>query len=99
DGKTLATGSMDKTVKLWDVASRKELATLEGHTDLVCFVVFSPDSKILATGSADNTVKLWDVATGQELATLRTLSWVNSGAFSPDGKTLVTVGGEKTVKL
>src|ERR1700682_167093 len=59
DGKTLASGSGDKTIKLWDVATGKELATLEGHTGIVFSVVFSPDGKTLASGSHDNTIKLW----------------------------------------
>ena len=71
DGKTLATGSWDRTVKLWDVTTGKELATLKGHTDAVSSVAFAPDGKTLATGSVDQTVKLWDVTTGKELATLK----------------------------
>jgi serine/threonine protein kinase len=60
DGKTLASGSSDRTVKLWDAASGQERASLEGHTDFVTSVAFSPDGKTLASGSQDNTVKLWD---------------------------------------
>ena len=70
DGKTLASGSIDKTLKLWDVASRQLLATLEGHSDSVWAVAFSPDGKTLASGSTDKTLKLWDVASCQLLATL-----------------------------
>ncbi|MER5627290.1 hypothetical protein ABT061_40335 [Streptosporangium sp. NPDC002544] len=58
DGKTLATGSSDKSVKLWDVAGRDAIATLS-HTDRVFSVAFSPDGKTLATGSSDKSVKLW----------------------------------------
>ena len=65
DGKTLASGSADKTIKLWDVATGKERATLKGHTDWVNSVAFSPDGKTLASGSGDKTVKLWEVATGK----------------------------------
>ena len=71
DGKTLATGSEDRTAKLWDITTGKELATLKGHTDYVSSVAFAPDGKTLATGSYDQTVKLWDVRTGKELATLK----------------------------
>ena len=66
DGKTLASGSGDKTIKLWDVATGKEQATLKGHTDWVTSVAFSPDGKTLASGSEDKTIKLWDVATGKQ---------------------------------
>ena len=67
DGKTLASGSSDYTIKLWDVATARIriLATLEGHTGTVSSVSFSPDGKTLASGSEDNTIKLWDVATRQ----------------------------------
>ena len=53
DGKTLASGSMDKTIKLWDVATGKEQATLKGHTGWVSSVAYSPDGKTLASGSGD----------------------------------------------
>ena len=66
----LASGSWDKTIKLWDVASGRELRTLSGHRNGVTSVAFSPDGKVLASGSDDNTIKLWDVASGRELRTL-----------------------------
>jgi WD40 repeat protein len=59
DGKTIATGSLDNTVKLWSVDGR-ELKTFTGHSDSVLSVAFSPDGKTIATGSGDNTVKLWN---------------------------------------
>ena len=62
DGKTLASGSYDKTVMLWNLATGKEEATLEGHTGEVWSVVFSPNGKTLASGSYDKTIKLWDVS-------------------------------------
>jgi WD40 repeat protein len=100
DGRTLASGSWDKTIKLWDVASGRELRTLAGHTDRVWSVAFSPDGHTLASGSGDKTVKLWDVASGRELRTLAGhTSYVNSVAFSPDGHTLASGSGDKTVKL
>ena len=100
DGKTLASGSGDKTIKLWDVATGKEQATLKGHTDEVNSVAYSPDGKTLASGSDDKTIKLWDVATGKEQATLKGhTDWVSSVAFSPDGKTLASGSGDETIKL
>jgi WD40 repeat protein len=61
DGKYLASGSWDKTVKLWSVESQKEVTTLQGHSSYVYSVAFSPDGKYLASGSKDNTVKLWNI--------------------------------------
>src|SRR5262245_16954857 len=100
DGKTLASGSDDKTLKLWDVASRQLLATLEGHRTSVRAVAFSPDGKTLASGSIDTTLKLWDVASHQLLATLEGHSdSVSAVAFSPDGKTLASGSNDMTLKL
>jgi WD40 repeat protein len=63
DGKTLATGSLDDTVQLWDIATRQQIGDpLTGNSGEVKSVAFSPDGKTLATGSADHTVRLWDVA-------------------------------------
>src|SRR3954454_9249851 len=61
DGKMLASGSNDETIKLWDVQAGKEHATLKGHTNEVTSVAFSPDGKTLASASLDGTVRLWDV--------------------------------------
>jgi WD40 repeat protein len=93
DGKTLASGSWDKTVRLWDVATGKELATLRGHAAQIRSVAFTPDGKLLASGSADETVKLWDVATGRERANFKGTGGA-AVAFSPDGRTLATADDE-----
>jgi WD40 repeat protein len=61
----LASGSYDKTVNLWDVATGKAVATLKGHSEMVWAVAFSPDGNFLATASKDKSVKLWDMRTGQ----------------------------------
>lgn len=61
DGKTLAAGGSDETVKFWDVSNGRELAILAGHTGRINSVAFSPDGKTLASVSDDRTVRLWDV--------------------------------------
>jgi WD40 repeat protein len=98
DGKTIATGSLDNTVKLWNLEG-KEIQTLKGHSAGVNSVAFSPDGKTIATGSLDNTVKLWNLE-GKEIQSFKGhSSRVNSVAFSPDGKTIATGSGDNTVKL
>ena len=100
DGRTVASGSFDKTVKLWDAQTGALKRTLTGHTNWVYSVAFSPDGKTLASGSNDNTAKLWDAQTGALKRTLTGHEWrVNSVAFSPDGKTLASGSWDKTVKL
>src|SRR5262249_34318881 len=97
DGKTLACGLSDGTVKLWDVTAGKELARLEGHRGRVWAIAFSPDGKTLASGAWDGTIKLWDVATGEEMAGFVAHdNRVYALAFSPDGKTLISGGGVQT---
>ena len=84
DGKTLASGSRDQTVKLWDVQTGLEMKTLVGHTGEVLSVAFSADGHILASASRDGTIKLWDIPKGQELETLRGQSErARSVTFSP----------------
>jgi hypothetical protein len=99
DGKTLATGSSDKTIKLWNLDG-KEIRTLRGHDSYINSVSFSPDGKTLATGSSDETIKLWNLDTGKEIFTLQGHdSSINSVSFSIDGKTLATGSEDKTIKL
>ncbi|AUB37023.1 Serine/threonine protein kinase [Nostoc flagelliforme CCNUN1] len=100
DGKTLASGSLDTTIKLWDVSTGKAIKTLTGHSSGVNSVRFSPDGKTLASGSLDTTIKLWDVSTGKAIKTLTGhRSRVISVGFSPDGKTLASGSSDKTVIL
>ncbi|NTU41812.1 MAG: NACHT domain-containing protein [Nitrospirales bacterium] len=100
DGKILVTGSWDKTARLWDVASGREIKTIQAHSGSVTSVTFSPDGKTLVTGSWDKTARLWDVESGREIKTFQAHSdSISSVAVSPDGKTLVTGGWDKTARL
>ncbi len=108
DGKRVATGSVDKTVIIWDAATGKELHTLRGHGAEVEAVAFSPDGKRLVTGSADTTARVWDVETGKPLRAFRGhLHWTNSDgafhfgavAFSHDGKRVLSAATDGVARL
>jgi WD40 repeat protein/serine/threonine protein kinase len=89
DGRTLASASWDRTLRLWDTATGKELKVLQGHNKGVWEVAFSPDGKTLASsGKETESLILWDVGTGRPLHTIA--GSVMGVQFAPDGK---TVGG------
>src|SRR5579862_542877 len=71
DGKRLATGSWDRTARIWDAATGRQLHALQGHQDEIRSVSWSPDGKQLATGSYDGTARIWDAATGRQLHALQ----------------------------
>ncbi len=100
DGTRLASGSKDKTVRLWDTTSENEGMTLQKHTDWTNVLAFSPDGKMLASGSKDKTVQLWDSTTGEPLATFTGhIDGITALAFSPDGTTLVSGSADGMIRF
>src|SRR5262245_42490879 len=100
DGKLLASAGYDRTIKLWDTATGKEVRTLKDHSDTIYGLSFSPDGKLLASAAADRALKVWDVASGKRLYTLGdNTDWVYAVAWSPDGKHLAAGGVDRSIRV
>lgn len=98
NGKTIATASIDSTVKIW-LPNGKLVATLQGHNAEIRDLDFSPDSQTIITASLDKTAKLWNL-NGKEIATFKDHNAdVRTAAFSPDGQIIATGSGDRTIKL
>jgi WD40 repeat protein len=90
----------DGTVRIWDATGGALLATLDGHTDFVNGVAFSPDGERLASASDDRRVRIWDAASYAPLATLKGhKDRVNAVAFSPDGARLASASDDRRVRI
>ncbi len=107
DGRLLASGSWDRTVKLWDLATGREMRTLASQTSGIEAIAFSPDGRWLASEGSDKAVHIWDAATGKDVRVLASRrspdpldeNWDYSLAFSPDGRWLAFGSDDKTVGL
>ncbi len=96
DASLVASAGENGTIKLWNL-QKNTVGTLNGHTDAVNSIAFSPDGQLLASGSEDATVKLWSVSRKQPIATLKHVvdgfpEAVTGVEFSPDGEQLATAG-------
>ena len=99
DGKYLATGSIDQTVRLWALASGKAVHILTGHTADVGGVAFSPDGKYLVSAGRDNTVRLWNVVSGQTIRVFSAPAGIDYVAFSPDGEYVAGTGPDSAALI
>ena len=101
-GAVLAAGGQDGLIRLYDVARRRELATLRGQMSAVHYLAVSPDGRRLASGGTrpSEAVRLWDVATRKDLLNLEGQgSLFGFTGFSPDGNILVAVNGQSIMHL
>jgi WD40 repeat protein len=97
DGKTALSGSRDHTLKLWDLATGREIREFKGHSEEVTSVAISPDGKTALSGSGDSRLKLWDLATGREIRTFQ--GGTGRVAITPDGKTALSSSNHNTLRL
>ena len=100
DGRKIASGSEDKSLRVWDATSGAIMATLKGHSDYVTSVAYSPDGKYIASGSCDKSLRVWDAMSGTCVATLEGhLDYVRSVAYSPDGKYIASGSWDNSVRV
>lgn len=100
DGTKIATCSEDFTIKIWEIATGKEMTTLFGHTKAVNDLAFAPDAKTLVSVGDDNKVIIWDVASGKSIKVIKEHKNKVLGVdYSPTGEYFATCGKDKTVLL
>jgi WD40 repeat protein/beta-lactamase regulating signal transducer with metallopeptidase domain len=100
DGRLVVSGGEDAAVRLWDVASGKEVRQLHGHEARVRGLAVSPDGKRVVSGSRAGDVRLWDLASGRMLVVVTgTAGPVNAVAFSPDGRLIAWAGADGSCQL
>ncbi|MBE9057399.1 serine/threonine-protein kinase [Sphaerospermopsis sp. LEGE 08334] len=99
NGQTLISGSDDKTIKIWNLPTRKLKSTLTGHSSSITYLALTPDARTLVSASWDDTIKIWNLPTGKLKSTLTGHSEkVRTLAISPDGNTLVS-GSDDNIKI
>jgi WD40 repeat protein/serine/threonine protein kinase/TPR repeat protein len=100
DGRRIITASDDKTARIWDATTGREILRLSGHSDRVLFASFSPDNRHIVTASADNTARIWDATSGQQsLVLIGHTRRLMSATFSPDGRQILTASRDNTARI
>jgi WD40 repeat protein/nucleoside phosphorylase len=100
DGLRVVSASDDRTLKVWDLDSGRELASLRGHTNSVSSCVVTPDGRRVVSASRDHTLKVWDLDSNRLLASLRGhTAGVDACAVTPDGRRVVSASHDRTLKV
>ncbi|WZO96465.1 c-type cytochrome domain-containing protein [Isosphaeraceae bacterium EP7] len=100
DNKLVAAAGADRAIRIYEVESGKETATIEDHADWIYDLAFSPDGKRLASASRDKTSKVFDVVKKESLVTFPAHAEpVYSVAYGPDGKTIASAGADNSIRL
>ncbi len=100
NGKNIAYGYDDNTIRIYDIVTKAEIAVLNGHQERINTITFSPDSSKLVSGSLDNTIRFWDVNKKKEISKLTGFQvHIVELSFSPDGKILASAGNDGTIRF
>ncbi|MBD2494271.1 WD40 repeat domain-containing protein [Nostoc sp. FACHB-280] len=99
NSQLLASGSDDKTIKLWNPNTGALLRTLTGHKEQIKSIVITPDAQTLISTSFDNTIKFWNTQTGEQIRTIGEKTGVRAMLLTPDGQTLISGSGDTTIKF
>ncbi|BBD63018.1 WD repeat protein (plasmid) [Nostoc sp. HK-01] len=99
NGQVFASGSDDKTIKLWNPATGALIRTLTGHKERIKSILITPDNQTLISTSFDNTIRFWNIQTGSEVRIIGEKTGVSAMLLTPDGQTLISGSGDGTIKF
>lgn len=99
DSQFIASGSKDKTIKIWQVKTGEEVITLNAHNDYITSIAISKDNNLLASASKDKTLKIWRLTTRELITTINCQEYIQTVTFSPDSQILVIGSSQGNISL